>query len=472
MRSDRDIRRAMEWGERNQRSAELIRNWCAHVRIARMGGRGLVEDMTGLPIGHATLECEFAETPGPWMTANWDEAAVQFYDRHCATCPHREPVGFPNISQLVARRDKARSRRAEAERKREDDAADRLAARRRERSALREKISGLGGTVVDQLDELDSTHSADVGVTIAKMAELASDAFDEELVEYLFTLLERDEDWATAAALETLDHLGAQRPRLVRAAMTALARHSARDIAASLVEQDAALATPDLVDGALPALIQMAQPMRGPFQYDRIIVRGPLISLYRALPAPVEIGIGRLLGSRSRYQIETGARGISALSREAPDLPARFARDLTAVLARAEHLIDDPDSDDDDKLIETRDALALAWKTASEQADTLFDAYFDSAAESGQARMADMLGRALATEAESGDSSLPGVTVLLRRILGIATTSASSDVLRQIHYALGGRRADGVPTQAVTSRSFLARRQCWTGKPTSFGRHP
>jgi hypothetical protein len=49
--TDRRIQEAIEIGQANKRTVELVQNWCAHVRIERFGGVGLVEQQTGLPIG-------------------------------------------------------------------------------------------------------------------------------------------------------------------------------------------------------------------------------------------------------------------------------------------------------------------------------------------------------------------------------------------------------------------------------------
>jgi hypothetical protein len=49
---DHEYQQAINAGERNRTGFELVRNWCAHVRIEKFGGTGLVEQMTGLPIGN------------------------------------------------------------------------------------------------------------------------------------------------------------------------------------------------------------------------------------------------------------------------------------------------------------------------------------------------------------------------------------------------------------------------------------
>ncbi len=106
--SDESIRHAIAGGERNAEGFTLVRNWCAHVRIERFGGRGMVEAVTGLPIGHHCLACDHAPASG---MASWDirDAALNFYDRNCHNCTLRKVVGVPQPGKL-GRRTRRRSR--------------------------------------------------------------------------------------------------------------------------------------------------------------------------------------------------------------------------------------------------------------------------------------------------------------------------------------------------------------------------
>jgi hypothetical protein len=46
----RDIAETIKAGERNRDTMVLVRNFCAHARIEKFGGTGMVEQATGLPI--------------------------------------------------------------------------------------------------------------------------------------------------------------------------------------------------------------------------------------------------------------------------------------------------------------------------------------------------------------------------------------------------------------------------------------
>jgi len=101
---DRDIEHAIRDGERNRDAKRLIHNWCRHASVQKFGGTGLIEMETGLPIGHHAMVCDFAPASG---MATWllEESAVRFHDANCVGCPHRVPVGLPNLAILVAQRD-------------------------------------------------------------------------------------------------------------------------------------------------------------------------------------------------------------------------------------------------------------------------------------------------------------------------------------------------------------------------------
>jgi hypothetical protein len=125
MDNEKHVQRAIAMGEANQRTLELVRNWCAHLSIDKMGGGGLIEQFTNLPIGPRSLSCPHAVAPG-FAGHDLRFLAVDFYDRNCAGCAHRKPVGFPNLSVLISERDAARSAADEQTRHREAAAAQEL----------------------------------------------------------------------------------------------------------------------------------------------------------------------------------------------------------------------------------------------------------------------------------------------------------------------------------------------------------
>jgi hypothetical protein len=120
--TDERIEETMAKGRANQSNFRLVMNWCAHIRIQRYGGIGMLEQATGVPIGTFGPECDHA---GPDGSYSWDirDSAVDFYDRHCRDCTLRQPVRDPNLSEWVAERDRQATEEAAL-----NDAAARAAA--------------------------------------------------------------------------------------------------------------------------------------------------------------------------------------------------------------------------------------------------------------------------------------------------------------------------------------------------------
>lgn len=132
---DRELRKLREIGEANRVTLELLRNWCAHARVVTEGGVGMFQQFTGLPVSMCRVTCEH-ERAGSQVSMHLKENALDFHDRNCFDCEHREPVGFPNLSFLVGERDRERqdrARRAEETKRRRDEE---LEARCRRRAAV------------------------------------------------------------------------------------------------------------------------------------------------------------------------------------------------------------------------------------------------------------------------------------------------------------------------------------------------
>jgi hypothetical protein len=135
---------------------ELISNWCAYVSIKKSGGTGIVEQQTGLPIGHRYLECQHAPASG---MAGSDLAliALDFHDRNCVDCKFRESVGLPNLTTLLSQRDAHRAQQRQAQQRAEQQVAERLAARESARQQMRPYLDTMAATTLDQISELDRT---------------------------------------------------------------------------------------------------------------------------------------------------------------------------------------------------------------------------------------------------------------------------------------------------------------------------
>ena len=175
---------AIEAGQRNLREKKLLSNWCFHAELARSPGRGLIEAETGLPIGHMGVRCKFSKKSSMycWLL---EDAAYDFYQNNCKGCAERVPVGFPNIMEFVAPREKVaeerRNDRAEQERERVQKQSD----RRNDRAALRYELSLEETFVLDLLDELDQEDVTRDDPRLEQLANLAPETFTRKVIEHL-----------------------------------------------------------------------------------------------------------------------------------------------------------------------------------------------------------------------------------------------------------------------------------------------
>jgi hypothetical protein len=77
--------------------------------MKKFGGTGMVEKMTGLPIGNHFVECPHAPAGG--MAAfDLADTALDFHDRNCVDCTHRKPVNMPNLTVLLKEREEQRAK--------------------------------------------------------------------------------------------------------------------------------------------------------------------------------------------------------------------------------------------------------------------------------------------------------------------------------------------------------------------------
>jgi hypothetical protein len=136
---------AVRNGERNREAARLMFNWCANARIEGMAG-GLLAAQTGLPIGHHAIRCDFATDDSSSYFYELRDAAVDFHDRNCRTCPHRKGGRLPNITELVAARDRRREAQAKIEAERAADSEAAFARREAQRAELKTRLSPIGQT--------------------------------------------------------------------------------------------------------------------------------------------------------------------------------------------------------------------------------------------------------------------------------------------------------------------------------------
>ena len=301
MDARKDVERAVAIGESNKRVLELLKNWCAHLKVEKQGAGGLVEQLTNLPVGPRYLTCPHAAASG-FAGSDLKFIALDFHDRNCVGCANRKAVGFPNLSTLVHERDAAHvATRAETARR---DAAALAALQERDakRRAIRALLTPPSANVIDQIEELDHRRDTSNANRLVETARLAPEVFTADLAQYAFELLEGRESWFDDAGLRLLKILNADRSRLTRCALQSIARRGAPEIAAEIVIENLGFADEALVGPAMPTLISMAYPRHFPFaQTNRQPDPTPLQRVHEAFPKAVEAAISALFDSSDPY---------------------------------------------------------------------------------------------------------------------------------------------------------------------------
>ncbi len=428
---DSRIRQAIEIGAKNRRTLALLQNWCAHVRIQKAGGVGLIEQMTGDPIGHHFVVCDHA-TPGGW--ASWDlaESAIQFHDTNCAGCTHRKPVGFPNLTELVAERDAAVRRKTLEEERAAHIANAAQAARRAERAALRRTLDPVQATLVDQLEALDGGHCAISDEALAATAGLAPETFAPNLVEHLFRLIETGEHWATGTALKTLRSLRADPRRSVRCALLALRRGHAERIAAEVIADGVAFVQPEDVEGILSPLVELACPLRR-WVLDREpeSVPGPLLALHGAQPRAVEAALEKFIWEPDLEVVGRASRGIVVLAEADGAAAVRLSRATISKLARG---LDVPDreSGEQDILGDLRTAAAQAFERNPNGTDELMEAFGQGATDTGRGRIFSVYRDVLGRNHCQGGMTGAAQDLALQRLLAAVTGPMTAEVQKEL----------------------------------------
>jgi hypothetical protein len=335
---DDSIQKAVQIGERNKQIIELARNWCAHLEVQQSGGVGLVEMSTGLPIGMRSFKCDYARAAG-FAGMDLEYIALDFYDRNCADCSQRKPVRFPNLSEVVGARDAARQQASDAQAHAAEEEAKALAARATRRSEL-----AIGGGpartgIFDALDEFDRQPTDHNRQVLVATATAVSGQFDSSVQMALYDLADAGGFTRTEGSLEVLGLIGANGERFPATALRALARGDGFLRAASVVQEYLVQENEAFVPAALPSLIALASPARGPFLVGRESTADsrPLITVLRLFPHLVLAALRNRLRSSDKHSRIQACDAISSIV----EIDSSFGLKLVDDLVRSMHLPDD-----------------------------------------------------------------------------------------------------------------------------------
>lgn len=467
------IQDAIENGQRNLHVLQLLHNWCGHVQ-ARKQGVGFVEQMTGLPIGHMSLECPHARAGG--MSAfELADTALDFHDRNCVDCKFRKPMGFPNLSELLAERDN-RLNTERLERERQDtETANRLASRKAARQNIRGSLDALSATTLDRIDELDGQDEG-AGQRLVETAKLAPETFTPAITDYLFDLIDSREYGLVGPCLEAVTHLPIDSPRLCNAALKALRSPAHMELGGSIIEKHGANADPELIADALPSIASLANPPSfhfGPGQ-RREPVAGPLNALYAHHKNAVRVGLKQMLESRRPYIARLAALGLEALILVDGTLTSYLVPELIAKLARANRLLEGRDDEIEDALTDIHRVLVLDFKADPAKVDQLIKDFLLGASDEGAAELYKIYDQVL-RDVRFGDDK-PAITeahhVAFRRLVVAASEATTDEVQRATSGCFHGEPYDLAPVAAKAIDLLLGSAAVLDGKLMALSEQP
>jgi hypothetical protein len=403
------------------------------------------------------------------------DTALDFHDRNCVDCKFRKPMGLPNLSVLLAEREERRNReRAERERA-ERAQLDRLTAREAAREKIKKGLDAVAATTLQRITELDRQETG-AEQCLIETAKLAPETFTPEIVDHLFRLLDSQEYWLTGPSLEALSHLPVDSTMLCNAALRALRSVVHTEIGGPIVERYCAQADPELIAGALPALVSLANPPSfrfGPAE-RRQPVMGPLETLYTHHKEAVRAGLKQMLEEKRPYTVRLAARGLEALVPRDSSLATFLVPELVAKLARANRLLEGIDSEIEEALDDIRDMLVQSFKVDPAKTDQMIQDFLLGASDEGAAELYKIYDEVL-RDVRFGDDK-PAITAAhgfaFRRLVVAASEATTHEVESATSGCFYGEPYDLAPIAAKEIDLLLGSAAVLDSKLTALNDQP
>lgn len=340
MTTDRMVEESLQMGDRNRKVLELARNWCALLNVESLGGSGLIEETTGLPIGIKRFRCDYA-LPGN-SSPSLEHILLDFYESNCKACGKRVPVGQPDVGQLVENRESERRKREERLSRMQQQQKAAIAARISRRGELRKGLDPELHGLLDIIDELDRARSDDAALMLERAVVLLRDKIEASILESLRELIRESNSTAAKAALRALKGVENDRHKLGEAALEAMARGIDIEYAGTIITECLDVCHDALVDGALPQLVHLVWVQK---EIDAAYVRStsdprPLIKAYSIFGEKVRRSISGFLKSPQAFERILACKAIKYIAWSYPDFGLAMAREMIVSLDLADNRYD------------------------------------------------------------------------------------------------------------------------------------
>ncbi|MEQ8279548.1 MAG: hypothetical protein RMA76_19105 [Deltaproteobacteria bacterium] len=282
---------------------------------------GLVEQQTGLPIFMGFVQCPHAAHKGS-HSMDFRRIALDFHDKNCVGCEHRNPVRFPNISEIVGERDRHQQlgqERQKAEKtKREQEREVREELRNKQRDQTSPGVKG----VLDLVSALDETGTKEASALLLAAAQAAPGAF-RDIQDHLYALLQSDEPAKAQPALQVLNLVADDRRRLGQACLVYLGASHSSTVAAEIAASEMTADDSKLIRAAMGSICEIASPTEL-IPGQRLDSRpAALLKAYDLFPDTLESYFSWALSSQSDWTRAAAARALRPLFAHKPTAIAK-----------------------------------------------------------------------------------------------------------------------------------------------------
>jgi hypothetical protein len=276
----------------------------------------MIEQQTGLPIGMRRLNCPHAPNGGIGAM-QMERVAVDFYDRNCKTCIARQPVGIPNISELVDARDREiqiHEGEILAHKEAEGIALQKRSMRRQADIPEADHLQRALLTKIQLFDEEPSDHNA---ALLREAVKALGNTINSSSERALYDLLEADSNRALVA-LEILEPCASVKDELFAAAARLLESNKCKGAAARILSQSMPSMDPEKLEKTLDSIIDVAVSL-DPFGFPKYGDSAPLIRAFAAAKRNVQRSLEHRMRRGHTYFFATSCYAASLLVPSAPD---------------------------------------------------------------------------------------------------------------------------------------------------------
>lgn len=379
-----EYKSAVEAGQSNLRAKSLLKNWCFHAEFVRSAGRGMIEEATGLPIGHMGVQCKFSKKNSMfcWLL---EDAAYDFYQSNCKGCKERTPVGIPNILEFVQPREQQAEKRKQERQAAADKRLQDQTCRRQERAELRHKLTLEETFVLDLVDEIDQEDLERNDPRLEQLANLAPETFTRNVVEHLLPAATQDHLPYSTAAAKALLKADLKPEEKLSVAVSLVTSFEDSQAAVDLVLSDADQLSPSELSKVLRRFVSMAVgPPPGmhigggePVKIDTAPVR----SLFQKRHGEICVEISTLLNDTSPGKVGAAAKTILAI--DCAELYSKHARSTIAKLMRRRTLLPD-ERRDSSVLYYLRETASKCFSHYPEDADEVIQSLLEDKDDTGE----------------------------------------------------------------------------------------